>query len=165
MEGMPIFEINDTNPNNVRETYSVPDNEKNNKERNIVGDEGTNLETASKRKSLPKTAILLLSVGSAALLGGGFLINAFLGQDPTASDISFQKTEEGLSYSFKLDGIKNLSVLFLVKEKEETLHEETFQKNGVYRGLLPILADNELNITLRSTNGFDYEKILFETEI
>lgn len=165
MEGIPIFEINDTNPNNVRETYSVPDNEKSNKERNVIADEGTNFETASKRKSLPKAAILLLSVGSAALLGGGLLTNAFLGKDPTASDISFQKTEEELSYSFKLDGIKTLSVLFLVKENEDILHEETFKKDGVYQGLLPILAENELNITLRSTNGLDYEKIIFETEI
>ena len=164
MEGIEVQEINNTDPNNTKETYFVPDNEKNNKEINVGTKEVRNYEGKPKKKLL-KVLTFALTLSSATLLGGTLLSNAFVGKEPTLGNISFKRETNDIHYSFEIKEMGTLEVSLLLQREEETLYEETFKESGTYQGIIRHVGKEELVVTLNATNGLDYWKALYEEKI
>lgn len=161
MEGIEVQEINNTDPNNTKESYFIPDNEKNNKEINVGNMEVRNYEGKSSKKIL-KVLTFVLTLGNAGLLGGSLLSNAFVGKEPTLANISFKRNSNSIEYSFDIKEIGTLDVSLTLKRDEEILHQESFTEKGSYQGIVQAIGEEELIVTLASTNDVDYWKTLYE---
>lgn len=161
MEGIEVKEINNVDPNNTKESFFVPDNEKNNKEINVGNQEVKNYEGKGTKRVL-KVLTFVLTLGSAGLLGGTLLSNAFVGKEPTLANIHFERELDSVRYSFEIKEMGTLDVALTIKQGEETLHEKTFENIGVYSDVIENIGSEELIVTLAATNGIDYSKTLYE---
>lgn len=161
MEGIKVKEINNVDPNNTKESFVVPDNEKSNKEINVGNQEVKNYEGKGAKKVL-KVLTFVLTLGSAGLLGGTLLSNAFVGKEPTLANIRFERGLGNVRYSFEIKEIGTLDLALTIRQGEETIHEKTFENIGTYSGVIEIIGSEELVVTLAATNGIDYSKVLYE---
>ena len=161
MEGIKVKEINNVDPNNTKESFVVPDNEKSNKEINVGNQEVKNYEGKGAKKVL-KVLTFVLTLGSAGLLGGTLLSNAFVGKEPTLANIRFERGPGDIHYSFEIKEIGTLDLALTIRQGEETIHEKTFENIGTYSDVIEIIGSEELVVTLAATNGIDYLKVLYE---
>ena len=94
-----------------------------------------------------------------ALASGSYIVNSFLGSDPTISNVSESYVVEDNLFKYEFDVTIEQTVLDMHVFRFAALIEEvSFNKSGVYSGEISVEEAGEYTVKFISTNGFDYSK-------
>lgn len=164
MEGISINELNPTNPNNVQESYFIPDNEANIPFLNTKSKEKEEYEGKKSKIKKTRLTVLFLTLSTAGLLGGKLLANPYLQNKVDVTNISFQRSNmDTLKYSFEINNLNQLFVTLEIKNEESLIFKKEYREIGLFEGEVKNLSEYQnLHVSLYENNGVDYQKLIYQ---